>query len=161
MDTRQWLLNCPNGTVDLCTGDLQEHRREDHITKLCPTEYHREATAPTWEKFLLDVFQENKGLVKWLQKLLGYCITGDVSEQIMPIFWGEGSNGKSTLLTVLYTVLGSDYTGKAPQELLLSTKYQSHPTDKTTLFGKRLVSAVESGETSKLNETVIKELTGG
>jgi putative DNA primase/helicase len=73
MDINPWLLNCVNGTLDLRTGRLREHRREDMITKLCPTEYHLQATAPLWQKYLETIFVGNAGLIRYLQRLLGYC----------------------------------------------------------------------------------------
>jgi putative DNA primase/helicase len=98
LDRDPWLFNCPNGTLELKTGNLREHRREDYITKISPTEYHPEAKCPTWDRFLDSVFQNDKGLIAFVQRFLGYCLTGDVSEQVLPIFWGSGSNGKTTLL---------------------------------------------------------------
>src|SRR5262245_5229891 len=79
-DQDNWLLNCANGTVDLKTGILREHSAADFITKLCPTKYEPKAEAPTWEKFLSEVFKDDKELIVFVQRLLGYCLTGDVRE---------------------------------------------------------------------------------
>src|SRR5262249_55642562 len=97
LDRNPWLFNCPNGTIELRTGTLRQPRRKALITKLCPTEFHPEARCPPWEKFLDAVFPAEKGgpdreLIDFVQRLLGYCLTGDVSEQVLPIFWGSGSN---------------------------------------------------------------------
>lgn len=160
LDTDPWLLNCPNGTLDLRTLVLREPRRDDNITKLCPTKYDADATAPRWEQFLTEVFEGKMELVEWLQRLLGYCLTGVTTEHILPIFWGGGANGKSTLITTVFGVMGQDYAGKAPRELLISNKNTTHPTVLTTLHGKRLVAAVETGDMSAMDEVVVKELTG-
>lgn len=160
LDQDSWLLNCPNGTLDLRTGAMRPHSKDDCITKLCPTELSG-VPCPRWLQFLDEVFVGRTDLVSWLQKLMGYCLTGDTSEHVLPILWGGGANGKSTLVNVLLRVLGSDYSGKAQKELLLLSKYSQHPTGLAALHGKRLVAAVESGESAKLDEVTVKELTGG
>lgn len=159
-DRHPWLLNCQNGTLDLCTGELREHSREDFITKLCPTPYLPDATCDAWRQFLSSVFPQPV-LVEFIQRFLGYCLSGDVREQLLPIFWGEGSNGKSTLLETILHVLGSDYAIKAPADLLIMRKTEAHPTERADLFSKRFVACVESGQGRNLNETFVKELTGG
>jgi putative DNA primase/helicase len=112
LDQAPWLFNCVNGTIDLKSGLLLPHRRELLITKLCPTAFDPEATCPAWEKFLRDVFrgkkregqpepqreEETEQLITFVQRLSGRFLTGDVSEQLLPIFWGIGANGKSTFI---------------------------------------------------------------
>jgi putative DNA primase/helicase len=170
LDRDGWLLNCPNGTLDLKTGTLREHRRQDYITKLCPTEYHPDAKCPTWEKFLAAIFPatgdaaEVPGdgeLIDFIQRKLGQCLTGDVSEQDLTIFWGSGSNGKSVLVNTLLNVLGNDYAMKANQELLTVHRGERHSTERMDLFGKRLVVASETAEGARLNDALVKDLTGG
>jgi putative DNA primase/helicase len=170
LDRDPMLLNCKNGTLDLRTGILRDHCRDDLLTKLCPTAYRPEAACPTWERFLTDIFPAtgdaaeqpgNLDLIGWLQRLLGYCLTGDVSEQVLPIFWGQGANGKSTLLNAVQGVLGPDYTMKAPPDLLMVKRGESHPTERADLFGRRFVVAVETEAGGRLAEALVKELTGG
>jgi putative DNA primase/helicase len=164
-----WLLNCGNGTLELRTGRLRPHRREDCITQLCPTEYHPDAPCPNWERFLESIFPAtgdaaeppgNAALLRFVQRLLGYCLTGDVREQVLPFFWGGGANGKSTLVSVVMRVLG-EYAGKAPPGLLLAHKGDRHPTELADLFGRRLAVANETPEGCRLNEALVKDLTGG
>ena len=93
--------------------------------------------------------------------LLGYCLTADVSEQKLPIFWGTGANGKSTLLNAFMEVIGSDYTMQAMPDFLMERKHDTHPTEKASLFGKRFVSCVETESSRKLAESTVKMLTGG
>ena len=140
LDADPWLLNCANGTLDLRTGRLREHRREDFITKLTPVVYDANAKAPVWEAFLSRIFDGDVELVQFVQRLLGYCLTGRVSEQVLPILYGSGSNGKSTLIEIIMAVLGEDYSAKAPRDLLLAKRY-AHPTEMTILHGRRLVAA--------------------
>jgi putative DNA primase/helicase len=166
MDGDPWLFNCPNGTLDLRTGEVREHRRQDHITKLCPTPYEPEAQCPTWERFLGAVFPTDDGepdadLITFVQRLLGRCLTGDVSEQQLPIFWGSGANGKSTLINAVLDALGPDYAMKANADLLMVSRGERHPTELAGLFGMRLVVASETHQGRRLNEALVKDLTGG
>lgn len=161
LDKNPWLLNCPNGTVDLRTGKLRPHRREDLITTLCPTNYNPEAGSYNWDQFLGSVFGGHDQTIAFLQRFAGYCLTGDVSEQVMVVAYGVGSNGKSTLLNALQTTLGTDYTSAAPPGLLMEKKTEAHPTELARLLGKRLVIEQESNAGAKLAEATVKALTGG
>jgi putative DNA primase/helicase len=159
LDRNPFLLNCPNGTVDLTTGTLRPHERADLITKLCPVEFHPDTPCELWELFLDDVFQ-NQDLIEYMQILLGYCLTGDVRKHVLPIFWGKGANGKSTLLELMIELLGEDYAIKAPHDMLMAKRSETHPTERADLFGKRLVVAVETDECRRLAESLVKDLTG-
>jgi putative DNA primase/helicase len=166
LDSDPWLFNCPNGTLELRTGTLREHRREDFLTKLCPTPYNAEAICPTWERFLGAIFPNDEDepdaeLITFMQRLLGRCLTGDVSEQNLPIFWGSGANGKSTLVNAVLDTLGSDYAMKANADLLMTSRGERHPTELAGLFGMRLVVASETHQGRHLNESLVKDLTGG
>lgn len=160
LDSNKWLLNCPNGTLDLRTGQLKPHRREDHITKLCPTNFKPDASSYHWDRFLETVFGDDL-TIRFLQRLAGYFLTGEVSEQILAVFHGAGSNGKSTLLNALQGTLGADYTSAAPPSLLMEKKTEAHPTELAGLFGKRLVIAQETNAGARLAESTVKQLTGG
>jgi putative DNA primase/helicase len=161
LDNDPWLLNLPNGTLDLQKGILRRHEQLDFITKLCPTEYDPSATCPKWQAFIDRIFEGKPILIGFVQRLLGYCLTGSVQEQVMPIFWGSGANGKSTLLETMLAVLGSDYATSGADELLLVKRKDTHPTVVADLFGKRLIVASESDENARLNEGLVKRLTGG
>lgn len=160
LDQHPWLLNCFNGTLDLKTLMLHEHRREDLITQLCPVPYVWDAECPLWIATLDKIFAKNQDMVGFVQRLFGYCLTGTTTEQILPILYGTGSNGKSTILNVLMTMIGTDYTMKAMSDLLMVKRNDAHPTDKMDLFGKRLVVAIETEEGARMDEPLIKELTG-
>ena len=131
------------------------------LTKLCPTEYHASAIAPYWEAFVLAIFDENRALMEYVQRLLGMYLTGDVSQQLVPIFFGEGSNGKTTLLTAVCSVLGPDYGMEANEGFLEAGGRGRHPTELADLFGKRLVVVDETEQCGQLNEARLKRLTGG
>jgi putative DNA primase/helicase len=173
-DRDPWLLNCLNGTIDLRTGQLREHRREDFLTKLAPVEFDPDAPCPAWERFLNQVFPAEESsqdaepcpdedLIEFVQRWFGYCLTGSVHEQKMAIFHGDGSNGKSVISNVLLGILG-DHAGPAAPKLLACSKHDGggrHPTEIADLHGKRMVIAFESGEDDRLNETMVKWFTGG
>ncbi len=161
IDCDPWLLNCLNGTLDLRTGVLRPHTQSDLITCLCPTKYDCGARSTRWESFLESTFRGDLELIGYVQRLLGYCLTGSVAAQTLPVFHGDGSNGKSTLLNSYMDMLGADYVMKAPPELLLARAGGKHPTEIADLHRKRFVAAVESPDGAHLNESLIKELTGG
>lgn len=160
LDSNPWLLNCPNGTLDLRTGELRPPRREDCITKICPTIYDRSAVAPNWELFLAGVFGDS-ATVDFVQRFAGYCLTGSTAEQILTVLWGTGSNGKSTLLNALQDTIGGDYAMAAPAGLLTVKKTDAHPTELADLFGKRFVVSQETEDGGRLAESLVKQLTGG
>lgn len=159
-DQHPFLFNCPNGTVELTTGERREHRREDLLTQLCPTEYHPDAECPMWAKFLEDILPR-EDVRKFLGQILGSCLSGDTSAQMLFVFWGCGANGKSTLIETVMQTLGQDYAMKAKRDLLLVKRSSEHPTSIARLRSKRLVTCVESGEGGRLDETLVKEITGG
>lgn len=170
LDADPWLFNCPNGTVDLRTGELRPHRRDDGITQMGPVEYHADAPCPIWEGFLGKVFPADPkdpaagghaGLIGYIQRLLGYGLTGDIREHTLPIFWGAGSNGKSTLIETAAAIFGTNFWAAAPDGMLMVRRSESHPTELARLYRKRMVAATETEEGQRLNATLVKRLTGG
>jgi putative DNA primase/helicase len=158
LDNDQWALNTLNGTLDLRTGQLHSHRRDDLISKLCPVEYLADAQCPLWTATVTRVLGP---LANYTQRLLGYGLTGSTREQMFSIWHGTGANGKSTILNTILHVLGHDYAMKAPSDLLMTQYGEPHPTRLADLHGKRLVCAVETEEGRRLCEPLVKELTGG
>jgi putative DNA primase/helicase len=159
-DRDPFLLNVINGTIDLRTGQLRPHRREDLITKLAPVEYDPEAACPLWMKCLDYWMGGNKDLVKYLQRVVGYALTGNVGEQCLWFFYGAGQNGKSTFLGTILGVLG-DYAMQAVSDLLMQKDRESHPTERADLFGRRFVATIETEEGKRMAEALMKQLTGG
>ena len=155
-----WLLNVRNGTIDLRNGELREHRPEDLLTSMAPVDFNRDATCPVWERIQGRIFGESTGLIRFWKQLCGLSLTGDVKEQILPILYGTGANGKSTVVGTLLELLGQDYSIAAPPGLLIVRKGDTHPTERATLYGKRLVVDMESAEGARLNENFVKQLTG-
>jgi P4 family phage/plasmid primase-like protien len=159
------LFNCLNGTLDLRTGLIREHRREDLITKLAPVAYDPAADCPTWRQFLATIMADQDGkpkrrLIAFLRRMLGYSMTAETSEQVIFLLWGGGSNGKSTFLETGRALLG-DYAQQADFSTFLYRDYDRVSNDIARLKGCRFVSAVEVEGTRRLAETLVKQLTGG
>ena len=157
-DSAPWLLNAPNGTVDLRAGGLREHRREDLLTKMAGADYNPTAAAPTWAATLEHALPSQE-LRRFFKKLAGYAFSGDVSEHILAVLYGTGANGKSTILNALLAAAG-DYGMQAAPDLLVAKK-GAHPTEVADLFGMRLVASIEVEDGRRLAESLVKQLTGG
>jgi P4 family phage/plasmid primase-like protien len=160
-DRDPWLLNVQNGTIDLRTGDLRPHRREDLITRIIPIEFDPAALCPLWDSVLTKVFGGKADLVTFWDRLCGLSLTGVTQEQILPILWGSGSNGKSTVVKTLVNLLGPDFAMISPPGLLLKKHHEAHPTDRASLYKMRLVVEMETAEGIRLDESLVKHLTGG
>lgn len=159
-----WLLNFSNGTLDLRTGALRDHARNDYITRMVPHEFDPNAVCPMFDRFLMECMKDRKRLVQFLWRLLGYTAVGMTTEQILVLCIGEGANGKSTFMDTILKAFGrgeGGYGFSANSENLLTTKGGSrHETWRMSLFGKRLVACQEVEEGRNFNESLIKELTG-
>jgi putative DNA primase/helicase len=159
LDCDQMLLNVLNGTIDLRTAQFRTHRREDLITKLAPVQYDPDATCPVWDQFALWAMGDRKQLLDYLQRVVGYCLTGDVSEQCLWFLYGLGANGKTTFIRTIMGLMGS-YAWQAVPELLLQKKHEAHPTERADLFGRRFVATIEVEEGKRIAEALMKLLTG-
>lgn len=160
LDADPMLLNVSNGTIDLRTGDLRPHRREDLITKIVPVEFDPAATCPTWSAFLDRVLASNANVIEFLQRAMGYSLTGRVDEQVLFFLLGLGANGKSTFLGLPLDLLGG-YARQAAPELLLAKTNETHPTEQADLFGCRFAVCTEIEAGRALAEVTVKQLTGG
>lgn len=104
-DTNPYLLNVLNGTIDLRTGELKQHDRYDYITKIVNLKYHPKAECPNWEKFIEKIFSGDKELINYVQKVVGYSLSGSIEEECFFICLGDGANGKSTFLNTIYELI--------------------------------------------------------
>lgn len=161
LDVDPMLLNCLNGVIDLTTGELVHHDPAYRITRIVNCEYDPEADCPRFRQFLATIFQDNADLIGYVQRFLGYALTGKTTEQVMLFCYGKGANGKTSLLKVLLTLM-SDFTASAQAELLMVKDSRSGiSNDLARLKGARLVTVNEVQEDARLNEAQIKTLTGG
>ncbi|PGT52315.1 DNA primase [Bacillus cereus] len=159
-DKHKYLLNVENGIVDLKTGKLQQHDRELRLTKITNITFDENAKCPTWLTFLDQIFLGDKALIEYMQRLIGYSLTGDISEQIMMFLVGGGSNGKSTFINIIKDIMG-DYGKQAKSDTFIKKKESGANNDIARLVGSRFVSAIESEEGEKLADSFVKQITGG
>lgn len=160
------LFNCKNGVIDLRDGKVLPHSRDFMITQISPVEYDPFATSPVWDAFLESIFRDENDavdheLIKYIQKAIGYGLTGEMTEQVMFFFVGGGRNGKSTFINTIQHIMG-DYSRQTNTNTFIKKQNESAANnDIARLFGSRFVSAVESEEGQQLSESLVKQLTGG
>ena len=159
-DPGPYLLGVANGVVDLRTGMIRSGHPDDRLTMQVPVQYHVKAECPRWQQFLHQVFQRDGELIGFVQRALGYSLTGSVREQVLFLCYGTGSNGKSVFLDMLRNVLG-DYAMNIPFTVLELQQRPSLTNDLASMAGRRLVTSSETNESTRLNEARIKALTGG
>jgi len=160
LDQRPFLLTVENGTIDLKSGALEPHKREDLITKLVPVVYDPAAQAPKWMSFLNRIMDGNENLISFLQRAVGYSLTGVVSERALFILHGSGANGKTMFLQTIATLLG-EYAMATPIETFMLKRDGAVPNDIARLRGSRFAHASEADQGKRLSEAIIKQLTGG
>jgi putative DNA primase/helicase len=160
LDRDPFLLGVQNGVVDLRTGQSRQAQRDDYITKMAHVDYIQGATCPTWEKFLSRIFSEKTALIDYMQRALGYSLTGDTGEQVIFLPHGGGANGKSTLLDTIRTIMG-DYATTSSTDLLMTKQAGAATNDVARLRGARLVATIETEDGRRMAEGLVKQLTGG
>lgn len=159
-DADPWLFNCANGILDLRSGILRPHNRSDLFTTLAPVAYDPAATCPTWDAFLARIMRDSSELIGFLQRLIGYSLTGSVREQMIFFLYGSGANGKSVFLRTILAMLGRDYAKQAAPDVLIESR-DRHPTEVADLAGVRFVASIEVSEGKRLAENLVKQMTGG
>jgi putative DNA primase/helicase len=161
LDHDPMMLNVDNGTVDLMRGTLNQHDRSDYITRIVPVTYDAEATCPRWFQFLDEVFDSDQELISFVQRAVGYTLTGDTREHALFLLWGNGCNGKSVFIEIMRCILG-EFAVATPMATFTTKRDGSTPTnDLAMLRGARLVSVQESEETAGFSESLVKQITGG
>ena len=160
LDKDGWILNCQNGTLDLRTGNLRHHAREDLITKMAPVDFDPNATCPLFGGVIARATGDDAKLAAYIQRSLGYALTSDTSEECLFVWHGIGRNGKGTILETVRVAMG-DYASTTPVTTLLQKGASGIPNDVAALKGVRLVLASEINEGQKMDEALVKGLTGG
>lgn len=154
------LLNCLNGTLDLAAGQLRAHDRGDLLTYVLPVDYDPAAVCPTWDTFLDRITGGDAALGAFLARAAGYTLSGATAEQCLFFLYGRGANGKSTFIETVMALLG-DLGHKARAQALMADERAGVPNEIAALAGKRLVVASELADGGRLNEGLVKDLTGG
>ena len=161
LDAKPMLFNVLNGTIDLTTGIVRPHSRADRLTKVAHVQYDPLATCPRWLAFLRRVAGGSEDLVRFLQRAVGYSLTGSVREQVLFLLHGTGANGKSTFLETVRALIG-DYFVQADFTSFVARPTSDAPrNDLARLAGARMVAAVEADAGQSLAEATVKQITGG
>ncbi len=162
-DGNPMIFNCRSGTIDLLTGQIRKHDRTDLLSKISPVSYDQSGSCPRWLVFLETVFDRDQELISYIQRVCGYILTGDVSEQCLFFLYGDGCNGKSVFASMLQYVLG-EYATRSPAELVMKSVRSSSggaSPDVARLMGARLAVTSELEEGHTLSESQVKDLSGG
>lgn len=171
-DVDPWLLNCANGTLDLRSGLLHVHQREEMLTRCLAIPYEADAACPRWQVFLWRIMggsqpeaftpaadERAQRLIDFLQRAIGYSLGGDTVEDCLFLLYGSGRNGKSRFLGAIHNMLGP-YAKTAQMSSFLHQEKETVRNDLADLQGVRFVSAIEISEGRHLSEGLLKQLTG-
>lgn len=155
------LIGVKNGVVNLSTGQVIQPEQVQYITKQCNAKFDTQASCPNWLKFLSDIFDCDQAMVDSVQRLLGYTLTGSVTEEIMVICYGYGANGKSVMSNVIHHVLG-EYSKIGSASILKRRRDDdsSPRSDIASLVGSRYISLNEMQSGDRLDDQVVKMLAG-
>lgn len=162
-DTHPFLFNCQNGTLDIQTGQFREHQQLDYLTKISPFAYKKDAICPKFLNFLQEVMLNREELIVYMQKALGYCLTGDTSEKAFFLLIGSGDNGKSVLIETIGSVLGPDYASVMSDKTITASNSRdggAASPDIADLRGLRMAWVSETEENARLATQLIKRMSG-
>lgn len=158
-DNDPWLFNTRSGMIDLQNDRVFPCDPQRLVTKVAPVTYDSTALCPLWNAFLARVLGGRADLIRYLQKAVGYSLTGETGEQCLFLLYGQGANGKSTFLSTIMGMLHS-YARQLPMDSLLVKQTHQIPNDIAALRGVRFVSAVEADDGARMAESLIKQMTG-
>jgi len=158
-DRDPWLLNLENGVLDLRSLKLHPHDPAHLMTKRAHVSFEDDAQSEAWNRFIARILP-NDNVRRYVQRQLGKTMVAAVLEEHLDIWWGTGANGKTTFARVMLNIFG-DYARRAAPNLLIASRYESHPTGVADLMGSRLVFSVELDQGKRLAEALVKDLTGG
>lgn len=161
LDANSMLLGVGNGVIDLVAGALIPNDQFFYITRYSNVEFDVNAQCPTFISFLNKIFKGDVEIIAFIRRVFGYCLTGSTKEQVYFFFFGNGANGKTTLLRVLEKLLGSDFVKQTPAETLMASLQGKQTNDLARLHRVRAVIANEVEDDSCLAESLIKQISGG
>ena len=161
LDRDPWALNTPGATVNLKEGNAFPPRRSDLHSKVANVPYDPDAECPRWLQFLQEIFEGDAELIDFVQRAVGYTLTGSTREQCIFILHGSGANGKGTFVETIAEALG-DYAQSARADLLMNRGRSNGPSEaEAALHGARMVMTSETNSGGRFNEATVKRLTGG
>lgn len=165
-DTQTNLLGVKNGVIDLTTGKPVRPEPSQYIRTVAPVNFDPQAICPVWLKAIAEIFAHNTELVGYIQRFLGYAMSGTCHESDFPVWHGKhGRNGKEWILERCRSVLGAKLTGAVESELLLKSKNEKAQNGATpalmALRGRRLAWATETNEGRHFDTAAMKDLSGG
>ncbi|RFT91680.1 phage/plasmid primase, P4 family [Staphylococcus haemolyticus] len=155
------LFNTQNGFINLKQGVINDHEKQNYFTKISNVEFTDKADCPKWEEFLNDIFLGNQELVRFVQRAVGYSLSGYTTEQVLFVLYGNGRNGKSVFLDILNEIFGNYSTNIQPQAIMASKNQSDASPEIAKLDGARLVTTTEPNEGERFDEGLLKQLTGG
>jgi len=158
-DNRPLLLNCRNGTLDLLSMTFREHRKEDMLTRQAAVAYDPAAPCPQWLAHLELIFGGDADYLSGFQSMCGYTLLGTNPQQVMFILYGRGRNGKSRTIEVLARLF-ADYAVNIAADSLMARRFENARSDLARLAGARLATAAEGAEGARMDEAIIKQITG-
>ena len=162
LNNGSFLFNCQNGTLDLKTGGFNGHKRSDFLTQIAGVDFNASSKCPRFNKFIDEIFDGDIELAHYVQTMCGYCLTGKTNEQKMFLLYGNGANGKGTLIEVVKSIMGS-YASTAQAETLMQKAKVSGgeaSPDIARLVDTRAVMLAEGDRSHHFNEAFVKQLTG-
>ncbi len=157
-DADPWLLNTPGGVVNLRSGRLRPHNPDDMLTKVAGAT--PSGSCRRWIRFLIQITQGNRKLIRYLQRFIGYTLTGCITEHAFLFAYGPGGNGKGVLFSIIAAILG-DYATTAMHDVFMVSRNDQHPTNLAALRGARMVAVTETEEGRQWAEARVKAITGG
>ncbi len=170
LDADKNLINFPNGTLEIDTMTFRKHEQDDLCSKVMGARYDPDAECPLWQKFISEIFikepeegkepESDDDLIQFVQRAMGYTLTAEIKERAIFLCHGSGANGKSTLLNTVAAAMG-DYAQQTESSTFTVSKRETVRNDLAALKGSRMVLALESGKDKKLDEALVKQLSGG
>jgi len=160
-NNQRMLLNLREGAVDLRTGTICPHDRNDLLTKCQNISWNPIAESKRWQQFLSEVFEGNQEVIDFIQRAVGYTLTGLTAEEVLFIGWGTGRNGKGKFTDTIIALMG-DYARPAKFDMFVAKKGdEGKANDVAELFGARFVPASEGEQSKRLAEAKIKNMVSG
>lgn len=160
-DKDKFLFNVQNGYLDLNTGELHDHDKSKMFTRISEVEFTTNSDSPNWDKFLHEISCGRKDWIDYMQRLIGYSLSGSTKEQKMFVLLGNGRNGKSVFINILNKIFGNYAMNITPQAIMTSHNKGNATPEIAKLDGARLVTTTEPNEGDRFDEGLIKQITGG